>query len=357
MLPVVFIFMLCSVSVAEAGLWKHSLDFHLNNKHFSYITPFHRGLSDAAQRKIEETPLTCHISSLPPQQREQNVMYDDIGNVFFENRALHSHNGLRPPTNSENVAYASLQIIFDDHSAQFIHITDTVGGRVQRQVRHFSSSTYDSFFSREARERLNLKKTATLTSKPNSFDTDDLDIYHPNAHSEDKVYYTLSKHYRKYLNTVWDKRPSETSKIIGVVLHLHTRFDMCGSCAYALDWELNHPQGFGHAILEYCNRLNATRTLTHFSALVSSRQGFLVWGKERRTLPEDPPFISNLGTYSADYGMYKMQIDFANDLSTPKKFAQSIVPAFLPPITGNANPIYEFARDSGENGVLKVGIA
>ncbi len=353
MLPVVFLFILCSFSVAEAGLWKYSLDFHLNNKSFNYISLFHRGLSDATQRKIEDTPLVCHVSSLPPKERKQNVMYDDIGNVFFENRALHYENGLRAPINSENIAYASLQVIFDDYSAQFVHITDTVGGRLQRQVRYFSSSTYDSFFSREARERLNLKKMANLTSKPNSFAMEDLDIYHPNAHSEDKIYYALSRHYRKYLNKAWDTKPSETSKIIGVVLHLHTRFDMCGSCAYALDWELNDPQGFGQAILEYCNRLNATRTLTHFSALVSSRQGFLVWGKERRTLPEDPPFMSNLSTYSTDYGMYKMQIDFASDLSTQKKFAQAIVPAFLPPITGSP-AIYEFARDSGEDATLKV---
>lgn len=93
--------------------------------------------------------------------------------------------------------------------------------------------------------------------------------------------------------------------------------------------------------------------LTHFSALVSSRQGFLVWGKERRRLPEDPPFISDLNTYNADYGQYKMQIDFENDLSVPKKFAQYIVPAFLPPITGR-NSIYEFARDSSAEDTLKV---
>ncbi len=326
----VFIFTLFSFSAAEAGLWKDSLDFHLNDKHFYYIDLFHRGLSDAAQRKVEHIPPTRHINNLPAKERNQNVMYDNIGNVFFKNRALHYDNRLRAPINSENMAYASLQVIFDDYSAQFVHITDTIGGRVQQQVRHFSSSTYDSFFSREARERLNLKKKAFLDSKPSSFDNEDLDIYHPNAHSEDKIYYILSKNYRKYLKTAWDKKPSEKSKIIGVVLHVHTRFDMCGSCAYALDWELNDPQGFGPLILKHCNQLNATRILTHFSALVSSRHGFLVWGKERRTLPQDPPFVSNLNTYSDDSGIYKKQIDFASDLSTPKKFDQAIVPAFLP---------------------------
>lgn len=353
MLRILSLFILSSMSVSEAGLWKSSLDFHLNNKSFSYISSFHRGLSDAAQKKVEDdTPLVRYVSSLPREERTQNLAYDNIGNVFFENRELHYDNGFRAPINSENIAYASLQVIFDDSSAQFVHITDTVGGRKQQQVRYFSSSTHDSVFSREARDRLNLKKDANLASKPNSFNTDDFDLYHPNAHSEDKIYYELSRHYRKYLDKAWGRKPNGTSKIIGVVLHLHTRFDMCGSCAYALDWELNDPQGFGQAILEYCYRLNASRTLTHFSTLVSSRQGFLVWGKERRTLPEGPPLISEPGDYQADYGVYRRQIDLASDLSVPKKFAQSVVPAFLPPITGN--DVYEFAKDSEAGAMLKV---
>lgn len=324
-------------SVCKAGPWKESLNFHLENRNFTYINTFHRGLSDVAQQHTEGA--RYHV---------RDVEYDNVGNCLFTSRGLRSDQ-LRPPINSENVAFASLQIIFDDFSAQFVHLTDTVGGRTPQHVRAFSSSTYNSHTSGEAITRLHQKRGENFPSKPNSFDTGDFLLYHPNAHSEDKIYYVLSRDYRTHIDQAWRHKPTPTSKIIGVVLHLHTRFDMCGSCSYALDWELNHPEGFGAKILQCCQRLNQTsKALVSFSTLVSSRQGFLVWDKERRTLPEPPP-LANPGNYDDDYGVYKRQIGFEEDLSAPKRFAQAVIPPFLPRIS--ENPVYEFAK-SGDGGVL-----
>lgn len=352
----IFVLIFIFPCFSEAGEWKESLDFHLSHKHFPYIDQFHRGLSEAVQVHTEKNPGVSYVSkrNLPRGEKSlQPIDYDTIGNAFYANRDLHHTYGLRSPTNSENSAYASLQIIFDDFSSQFSHITDVVGGTEPVETRCFSSSGHNSHFAGKAMIRLEMKFDAFLSSKPSSFTPNELCLYHPTSHSEDKIYYALSEVYRKHIDAAWERKSDGITAIIGVVLHLHTRFDMCGSCAYALDWELNDARGFGQSIIEHCNRLNAGRIITHFSALVSSKQVFLVWGKERRTLPTPPPFLSDHAHYELYYDNYKRQIDFANDLAIPKKFAQAVVPAFLPPIRGT-NIIYNFAKDSLYDKVFKI---
>jgi|GEM_PF-5941626 len=82
--------------------------------------------------------------------------------------------------------------------------------------------------------------------------------------------------------------------ILAVVLHLHTRFDMCEGCSYSLDWELQDSQGFKSVITKRCEGHNSTHGYLNapicFGVLVSSRENYLTWGIARRTLNNPPPF-------------------------------------------------------------------
>ena len=151
------------------------------------------------------------------------------------------------------------------------------------------------------------------------------------AHSENIVYYILS---RMGSNIIKDALlakgiSNDTYKISGIMLHLHTRLDMCGRCDYSLYWELNDPRGFGGILLKTASDWNSdARQLVSLGVLVSSRQDYLVWGPSRRTLNYAPPFQSSLG--NDNYQQYLALVNFEN-LSAKREAVQAIIPPFLPP--------------------------
>ena len=65
--------------------------------------------------------------------------------------------------------------------------------------------------------------------------------------------------YRKIIRGIFHGRGDVSERIRVVILHVHSRFDMCGSCAYSLDWELK--EGFCRDILDFCRILNGNSRL------------------------------------------------------------------------------------------------
>lgn len=330
-----YTFLLCFQ--CNAGSWNEFLDFDLDGRHFVHISSFHRGLCDYEKEVSERVPIVSKVRG----RGDLPVECDNVGNMFFTDRDLHySPLYLRSSANKENLALASLQIIMKKpdgtHDFRFVHITSNGS-------RDFSSSApYDNavktYFSQKARSG------DPLDAKPSHLS--DCDIYHFKPHSEDRIFYEFSIRYKDYINAAINR--DQTGSILAVVLHIHTRFDMCGTCAYMLNWELKNKSGFGKKIFDYCsglnNRLFPRSPPISFSSLVSSRQDYLVWGPGRRTLPEGPPLTRPLQSPRDLHSAYRKRIDFSVDLSAERKFAQSFVPSFLPapPVEGS-NLFYDFA--------------
>ena len=317
-----FVCLIYSISLAEACVWKESFKFHLDGAPFDR-TPLHIQLSNDVQQKVEDWPHEVYAGG-----GDRPVRHDNVGNLFFIPSSLHVN--LSTPTNKENLALASLEVILKNSvrtfSSQLYHLEDEIGGRNTGYTRFFWSRR--SHLSDHAYDRLNSKIGYNLPSKPSSFDTNDFGFYHKAAHSEDKIFYLLSRVYRRIIRDIFHKRKDVNERIRAVILHVHSRFDMCGSCAYSLDWELK--EGFGRDILNFCRMLNGNSRLpVDISSFVSSRQEYLVWGPSRRTLPVPPllrdPSLSNEQLQNE----YKRIIDFSADLSGPKTFAQSVILPFV----------------------------
>lgn len=324
MLYHVFFCFLYLTSLADAGIWKDNFKFHLDAKPFERNS-FHLGLSRRIQGEIERWPGRVYAGDT---LGEVEVDHDDVGNLFFTDRAIHRE--VSVPTNKENIALASLEVIFKDPAgaltSHYIELQDQIGGTVRRDTPFFSSK--QSHLSYHAYKRLEQKMRFDIPSKPSSFDTDDFSYYHKTAHSEDKIFHLVSRDYDRMIRECWDARGAADKKIRAVILHIHSRFDMCGSCAYSLDWELK--EGFGKSILDLCRTLNASSLRPiDISSFVSSRQEYLVWGPSRRTLPVPPLLRDPSSTEAKLRDEYKKIIDFSAELSALKTFAQSVVPPFM----------------------------
>jgi len=311
----------------QAASWKSSLNFHLDGKPFE-CDGFHVRMSKRVQEKVEVFPETAEVR-IDGACDERPVQYDNIGNLFFSTRTLFGHpHFLKAPTNKTNFAVAFLEVImkYDEgkFSRDFVELNDLLDGRSPTPTTFFSSAT--SRWKKNAYTRLESRMYADNSLKPNSFDGLDFSIYHPKAHSEDTIFYVVSRAYRKIIKDIKDKEENIGKKIRAVILHMHTRFDMCGSCAYSLDWELK--EGFGRDIFTYCQTLNESKLLpVSVGALVSSRQEYLVWGPSRRTLPV-PPLVS-ADSAAVLREEYIRTIDFDEDLDGPKTFAQMVVAPFI----------------------------
>ncbi len=262
-------------SLAHAGLWKKSLNFKLDDIHFDYVDTFHAGLRQREQIECEKVPGETRLPG-----GLQAVYSDNVGNLLFRDLSLYQK--YTTPTNKENIALASLQVITKGASplkSSFVHLEDEIGGRHIQRTRFFKST--QSRLSAQAYDRLFEKMRSDTPSKPNTFDHDVYKYYHKSAHSEDKIFYLLSQEFESLIEGATAGLDPKTDKICAVILHIHTRFDMCGSCAYALDWELDdrNKNGFGYKIFDFVQHRNRDHQLpVNVSAIVSSRQEHLVWG-------------------------------------------------------------------------------
>jgi hypothetical protein len=250
--------------------WKASLNFSLDKQIFDKVDSLHHGLADFLRGEFEKIP-NRHLSD--PQCK-----YDCMGVISC---------GDNNPKNTQNIAAAMLEIITVDLQSKFVDLlNDVPNGRIQQQVRDFSSRNALP----HAITRVNDKNNSAYISKYKGLKFDILDS---KTHSENLIFYVLSRDYKQYIES--------TMPIRAVILHLHTRFDMCGGCAYTLDWELQHNRGFKQQIIQYCEQANKKKHSNQtepknveFAVLVSSRQDYLVWGPSRRSLPP-PPFTSATG--------------------------------------------------------------
>jgi len=340
-------------SSCNAGDWKSSLDFHLDLREFNYPRFFHRGLCDYEVGITQERLPRRHETSGINPHSDEAVYTDNVGNALFWDESLYGYDSPpRPPTNKENLALASLQVTMKNpdgsHDVRLAHIFNSSRHPIDR---HFFSYG----LSHDVRNHFELKvKNKTVVALPNNLDF--WQLYHSTPHSEDGIFYEIggvyaykgyTKHgYAHYIDEILGK--GSRGAILGVVLHIHTRFDMCGTCAYSLSWELNSPLGFGNGIFAYCSELNKGIPKSQpisFSALVSSRQSHLVWGPDRRTLPSGCP-LPDVTIPSEDlWGEYTRKIDFSEDLSKKRRFAQSATPPFfpVPPPAVSSSPLYDFA--------------
>lgn len=265
-LIVIFVFKM--FNQAYGGIWRKSLDFKMGQSVTKHIMPFHSGLRDLEKELVEK------------QRFYRGYEFDNVGNLFAK---------LDSKKNTLNVALASFQIMYrtprsDAVNFYFSHILDGSN-------RFFQSS--QDRLSGPALHHLQKKSSSSmvlsLPSTPSKLDC--LHCYHPYAHAEDKIFFVLNKNTDDLLRKAWNSLGApHGSRIEGVALHLHTRFDMCGNCSYALDWELRSPCGFRERILKFtAESINKNcKSHVYFLALVSSRQEHLVWGVSLRTLPEFP---------------------------------------------------------------------
>lgn len=337
-----------------AGSWKSPLNFEFQKHTFGYIDHIHHALSEVAQRELEKTEASFYC-----QSKRQNIdlTYDNVGNVFFKDLVLYGAPSFRTPTNSKNIALASLQVIFDNSISAFINIKHNVGGRKPLWTRIFKSSG-NSSDSGAAKDHLLSKCDYQCESKPDIFTRQSIEFCHPVVHSEDLIFYNVSKNYSKYLKKIWDMRP-QNSKITGVVLHVYTRFDMCGYCTYSLDWEMKNANGFAYKIEQYCHEeLNKDRNISvHVSVLVSSKQGFLVFGPERRSLPSAPP-LNHSKPYAQDcYDNYERQISFEENFDR-RTYALYVIPAFIRPIVEENEwyLVYQYFLENADESLLMVSL-
>lgn len=310
---------LCITTKLTGAEWKASLNFIHEGVEFKGIGSFHRGLSSLAQHYTES-------------RKPENGSSDPIGES-------------QGPKNSENVALACLQIILsnsDEKQSFFVHLFDERGGIETANTRFFSS-TPGSIHSTHATERSRMRDKTPI---PTKYANHDFQCLGAQAHSENIIYYVLSRMSSDIIKR--DLREKDISndkyKISGIVLHLHTRLDMCGRCDYSLHWELNDSRGFGAKLLKICNEWNAdARKLVSVGVLVSSRQDYLVWGPSRRTLNHAPPFHADPRHNSYQkYSKYSELVKL-EELSANKEAVQSVIPSFLPP-TIESPELFEAAR-------------
>jgi hypothetical protein len=234
-----------------AGSWKQSLDFELDGFSFNHSTLLHQGLSDY-ERHVSE-------NATPPSRiKDEDIGYDyDMGNAIFRDPKFYSDPySYKSPTNTTNVALASLEVIMKIDATHYdnrcVHILNTSAAN----SRLFLSSDPWNFDVKNYFKRKIGKIPPSIVEPPSL--KDHWRHYHPYPHSEDGILYDLggNDQWKGYIDSAINK--SLTGPIVGVVLHIHTRFDMCGTCAYSLSWEFNSPLGFGEKIFRHCALKNRT---------------------------------------------------------------------------------------------------
>lgn len=203
-------------------------------------------------------------------------------------------------SNTTNRALATLQFICrDQHNGIFSYNQNIIA----TDKRGNSSRIFDSRENED--ESFDLKKMlsdryANAYDKvsqyrlekyaPNKRCCKYLSIHHHTPHAEEKIFKDLraidEEGMNKHIKLAKNQLPPG-SRIEAIILHINTRLDMCGSCTYALDWELNHTSGFANGMVETAGFLRISGDNMRFYALVSSRQDYVgIWGPSRRRLPE-----------------------------------------------------------------------
>ena len=311
-----FIFCIIFATDGWSGPWKQSLNFTLLRTQFDQIDAFHRGLSFLERRKTESFRLSG--------------IEDNIGNAFFYD----DHRELRCRKNTRNVALASIQFVHgfpESLRSYFSHVTANDGQRF------FYSSRAPIDYGNDVRKHLLNKQYSTKRWHshyyPNRLtDTSYFEAYHEHPHAEDYVLYELSRNSERIVQHFAESHSTPTGPTEAIILHLNTRFDMCGNCAYALDWELRDRFGFAKLMIDEAHRLKIASPNLFVSAFVSSRQDFSgVWGPARRSLPE---IVTDLHKPTTNVP-YKFRgfNDFTSRLRLSpredKKFFQCAVPSFF----------------------------
>lgn len=285
-----FYSLLLLMSVAAGSEWKTSLNFEIDGVQFSDIDLLHKALSDKAQAYTEE-------AKRYPQNAENSP--DSIGEPYYEyRRDGYDTNGKK---NTENAALATLQIIIksieepNEVKSIFSALKNSIPSLKNKndppnKLRVFSSKA--NIGNLLLTHTLSKEREKSLPSSDKFHDTaylhlDRLESGMAKFHSENVVFSVLNRTAGELLETALKKINFDhnVAKIIGVVLHLHTRLDMCGRCTHYLQWELNNEVGFAAKLIQKSEKMSRNSDAKiHFMALVSSRQDYLVWGKSRRTV-------------------------------------------------------------------------
>lgn len=346
----------------NAADWKESLDFKFQGIDFNYIKEFHQGLSDAEEEysstKAPPKNITIPFKGLKITYDIKG--YDNIGNAILTQHrperelsfeeTLELTKIVRAPMNTTNTALGALQVIITNSSkveAHFLPLIDRLEykrGNV-KFTRFFDSNADESPLYALAAGRLaeRLDCPETVKSKPSLLDQSILEKqinYHP--HSEEKMIACLSIEYEHIIRTVWDRKTIPDGKINAVILHLHTRRDMCGDCAYIIDWELNHPKGFGSKISAFCK--SGALGDPVIAAFVSSRQNHNVWGQDRRILRNGPPADKD-----QSFAAFKYYTDPIDLTGSANYFAQHVISPFVNP-TVKESLYYRIANNWGATG-------
>ncbi len=296
------------ISDGWSGPWRHSLNFTLSKTHFDQIDLFHKGLSFLERGKTESFCL--------------GGIKDSIGNAAVYD----DHGDLKCRKNTRNVALASVQFVYSSSGvlrSHFSHLTARDGQRF-----FYSSKTsypYVDDVQRHLRKKVNPKWQGhyypnKMAEKPY------FAAYHQHPHAEDYIFYELSRNSEQIVQSfVNDSLREKTDSIEAIILHLNTRFDMCGNCAYTLDWELRDQFGFAQLMVNEAVHLGRNSSDIFASAFISSRQDYSgVWGPSRRSLPE---VISGPTTkpYKFDDFTSRLQLSSKDD----RQFFHWAVPSFF----------------------------
>jgi hypothetical protein len=343
-----------SVGLIHAAEWKSSLNFQLNDMNFDQIQNFHHGLCDAEKEYSESKILPRKIQC--GQGSCLVTGFDNIGNPVLKDPEARDipafWQEIRPPMNTSNTALGALQVIFGTSSTPattFIpfQIDKTVRDmNASSKVRFFDSNSADKILKDIAKNRLKDRLTCpeTVRSKPDQLEASIAAKefnYHP--HSEEQIIAYLVKNYQSVLQEALKAKPNDTSaEIVAIILHIHSQRDMCGDCAYIIDWELATTEGVAELMAHFCEEKNAKKTKPTVATLVSSRQNHNVWGLERRTLPKGPP-PQNRDLKQATYANFQSKIDLTDK---QRYFAQHATAPFLDP-KQTENKFYKLGKTRG----------
>jgi hypothetical protein len=291
-----------------SGPWKQNLNFTLSDTDFNQIDDFHKELSYLEKRETEDFLLGR------PGDR------DSIGNSVYDDGGV-----LKCRKNTRNVAQASIQFVYgtpDVSFERFIPLAPHGGGRF-----FYSTPDRDRDYEDDVLNRVSGKSVWNVRSQYYPSRVQNLryfNAYHGHPHAEDYIFHELSLNSER-ITQEFSSSIEDEHRIKAAILHVNNRFDMCGNCAYSLDWELRGNNGFANAVIQAANALDVADPNIFFSALVSSRQDYSgVWGPSRRSLPE---VISGPRTRNHRFADFTDRLRL--DHTTDGIFFQWTVPSFF----------------------------
>lgn len=319
------LFLLVNSFYSFCGKWKENFITDIDSdKQLNHLDVIHRGLAYKVMRKTEEKPSQQKVSGA-----YKDVRYNNIGVCFYSATNLHHPpNSLRNPTNTTNYASSSIEYIYKKTNGKLrSHIIP------MHDYGNYIFSSARSNLSSQASDHLLVKKNHIHPTIPDDYDKKIYEIYKPCAHSEDKIVYLFHNLWETFIEGAITeiKIAGDFSKLKGVLLHIHTRFDMCGSCEYALDWELENSNGVAQILKKYALGSVDCDDNLKVGAFVSSSQSHLVWGSPRRTLLEGPPTHHAISPetllYKTRHDEFRKQ-ESLEDIDAHKKCLKKVIHPF-----------------------------